>query len=39
MVAYYELANGQDDLLHKPVTLYSFRQKVYDGVLFFIFLF
>ena len=25
-VAYWELARGQEDLLHKPVRLYSFRQ-------------
>ena len=27
MVAYLLFANGQDDLLHSPVTLYSFLQK------------
>ena len=27
IVAYLLFANGQEDLLHRPVTLYSFLQK------------
>lgn len=31
-VAYRELARGQDCLLHRPVTLYSLRQKFFSFV-------
>ena len=33
-VAYLELANGHEFLLHKPVTLYSFLQNVFVTVLY-----